>query len=186
MSPASRGPEAAQDSPPPLPRGAQSRAHTPGDGAAGAQEVPGPPRAPPPRRRGSLERRRAPGGRAGGGRAVTTRRCGAAGPRGKRQAGVSRLLLHSGLSKSVWTAECASLALRGRTGTQRALLSSAGPSCEERPLSRAGGPGRRCTLQCPRRAAEGPPSGLSARISGDSRLHVLRYFMSRAVAAPAA
>lgn len=78
MSLASRGPEAAQDSPPPLPRGARRRAHTPGDGTAGAQEVPGPPRAPPPRRGGPLERRRAPGGRAGGGRAVTTRRCGAA------------------------------------------------------------------------------------------------------------
>ena len=48
MSPASRSPEPAQGSPPPLPRGAQRRPHTPGDGAAGAQAVPGPPRAPIP------------------------------------------------------------------------------------------------------------------------------------------
>lgn len=136
----------------------------------------------PPSPTGRLLGTEARGGRRTRGHNAAVRAGLAAGPQGKRQAGVSRLLLHSGLSKSVWTAECASLALRGRTGTQRALLSGAGPSCEERPLSRAGRPGRRCTLQCPRRAAEGPPSGLSARISGDSRLHELRYFMSRAAA----
>lgn len=105
---------------------------------------------------------------------------------GKRQAGVSRLLLHSGLSESVWTAECAPPRAPRLDWHTKSALVRRGPRVRRKAIVPAGGPGRRCTLQCPRRAAEGPPSGLSARISGDSRLHVLRYFMSRAVAAPAA
>lgn len=50
------------------------------------------------------------------------------------------------------------------------------PSGKKSHCPGAGPPSRRCMLHCP------PHSGLSARISRDSRLNVLRYFMSRAAA----
>lgn len=71
-----------------------------------------------------------------------------------------RLLLHPGLSKSVWATECASLALGGRNPTQRGLLSRTGPFCEEKPLSPSGAARQAVHAPVPTAA---PPEGAAFR-----------------------
>jgi hypothetical protein len=68
--------------------------------------------------------------------------------------------------------------------TQRGLLSRTGPFWEEKPLSLSGAARQAVHAPLPTAAPirKGLHSGLSSRISRDSRLNVLRYFMSRAAA----
>ena len=193
MSPAPRDQRLAPGSPPPLPRGAQ-RLWRQGANRCGVRPAPRP--GPSSRRGGPSGQRcaaqaqvedvpRGHGGGAGTGR-----------PAARGSAGAER----APRQKAGWcvaspvTLRPFKERLGGRMRLPRALrqdLHTKGAVVPHRPLVRRkaivperGGPAGSTRSSAHRRAAEGPPSGLSARISGDSRLNALRYFMSRAAAGP--